>query len=149
MGRNEPWGAVPGQEEWPPRVAAVRTRLQRMVYAPAADPAAFFPHKNFISHFLVVLLIIAGFANNGPFNLPQPSVLYKGSVTLLPTTYSNSAISLRPITAQSDALCAGPKGACLHESHCEAADAAKAAALLSLTSKTVAQRGGGIPRGFS
>lgn len=34
--------------------------------------------KNFISHFLVVLLIIAGFANNVAFNLSQPSILYKG-----------------------------------------------------------------------
>lgn len=65
-------------EEWPPRAAAVRTSLWRMVCVPAADPVAFFPHKNFISHFLVVLLIIAGLANNAAFNLPQPSILYKG-----------------------------------------------------------------------
>lgn len=96
--------AVPGREEWPPRAAAVRTRLWRMVCAPAADPTVvFFPHKNFISHFLVDLLIIAGFANNVPFNLSQPSILFKGmkcnSWRLL-TTYRNPAISLRPITAQ-------------------------------------------------
>lgn len=83
-----------------------------MVCSPAAEPTvAFFPHKNFISHFLVVLLIIAGFANNAPFNLSQPSVPYEGRLL---TTYRNSAISLRAITAQSDALHAGPKGACLH-----------------------------------
>lgn len=50
-----------------------------MVCSPAAEPTvAFFPHKTFISHFLVVLLIIAGFANNDPFNLSQPSVPYEG-----------------------------------------------------------------------
>lgn len=143
---------VPGWEEWLPRAAAVRTRLQRMVCAPAADPTGlFFPHKNFISHFLFVLLIIAGFANNVPFNLSQPSILYKGrkcnSWRLL-TTCRNSG--LRPIIAQSDALHAGPKGACLHESHW-----AKLLTLQRLLHSSAcqarqwAQRGGGIPRGIS
>lgn len=49
-----------------------------MVCAPAADPTELFFHTKTISHFLVVLLIIAGFANNVPFNLSQPSILYKG-----------------------------------------------------------------------
>lgn len=112
-----------------------------------------FHKKNFISHFLVVLLIIAGFANNVAFNLSQPSILYKGrkrnSWRLL-TTCRNSAISLRPITAQSGALHAGPRGACLHESHW-----VKLLMLQGLLHSSAcqarlwAQRGGGIPRGIS
>lgn len=83
-------------------------------------------------------------------SLSHPFFTKEGSVTLLLTIYRSSVISLRPITAQSDALHAGPKGACLHESHW-----AKLLTLQRLLHSSAcqarqwAQRGGGIPRGIS
>lgn len=80
----------------------------------------------------------------------HPFFTKEGSVTLLLTISRSSAISLRPITAQSDVLHASPTGACLHESHW-----AKLLTLQRLLHSSAcqarqwAQRGGGIPRGIS